>query len=378
MKKRLFGCAALALLSASTSIYAQPKVFATGLLNPAKIIAGPSGTLLVSEFDAQPNSGRVSIISSSGTRRTLLDGLPSGTSTQGPDGTTGLYLDGNTLYVVAGEGDQLQAGTTQGTVVPKATGPSSPILAAILQFDFAVPVDTLNSGFTLKIADHNTLADGNSVILSNDSGDKATASVLAHFRYRTDPVTIYRNSHPYGLAKFTGDANHLYLADAGLNALMQIDLPSGRARKITAFPNQPNKGTAGGPTAEAVPTTIRPYGNQLLVTLFTGFPFATGNSKIMAVDPATGQANVFLDNLTAAIDVAYRTRFFGGVELYVLEYSANNLTAAPGRLRLFNGSNSTDVATNLAAPSAMTLDSTGTKLFITLKGGSILQVDLAQ
>ena len=158
-------------------------------------------------------------------RRTLLDGLPSGTSTQGPDGPTGLYLDGNTLYVVAGEGDQLQAGPTQGTVIPKATGPSSPILASVLQFDFPVTLDTLSSGFTLKTADHNTLADGNSVILTNDAGDKATASVLSLFRYRADPVSIYRNSHPYGLAKFPGDANHLYLADAGLNSLVQIDLP---------------------------------------------------------------------------------------------------------------------------------------------------------
>jgi hypothetical protein len=378
MTKRLFGCAALVLLAASIPVHAQPKVFATGLLNPAKVILGPSGTLLVSEFDATPNSGRVSIVSPAGTRRTLVDGLPSGTSTQGPDGTTGLYLDGNTLFVVAGEGDQLQAGATQGTVIPKATGPSSPILAAVLQFDFPVPVDTLNSGFTLKVADHNTLADGNSVTLLNDSGDKATASVLTHFRYRPDPVTVYRNSHPYGVAKFPGDANHLYLVDAGLNSLMQIDLPSGRARKITAFPNQPNNGPTGPRTSEAVPTSVRPYGNQFLVTLFTGFPFFTGNSKIMMVDPVTGQSSVFLDNLTAAIDVAYRTRFFGGVDLYVLEFSANNLMAAPGRLRLFNGGTSTVVADNLAAPSALALDDAAGKLYITTKGGSLLQLDLAR
>src|SRR4051812_38382709 len=90
---------------------AQQRVFATGLLNPAKVILGPSGTLLVSEFDNKPNSGRISIVSSSGTRRTLIDGLPSGVGDEGPDGPTGLFLEDNTLYVAIGEGDQLQAGT---------------------------------------------------------------------------------------------------------------------------------------------------------------------------------------------------------------------------------------------------------------------------
>jgi hypothetical protein len=153
------------------------------------------------------------------------------------------------------------------------------------------------------------------------------------------------------LTKFPGDANHLYLSDAGLNAIVQVDLPSGRSRKFTTFPNQPNKGPIGPPVSESVPTSIRVYGGQFLVTLLTGFPFATGNSKIMAVDPVTGAASVFLDNLTSTIDVAARARFFGGVNFYVLEFSSDILTSKPGRLRVLGSGGQSVAADNLPGPS---------------------------
>jgi hypothetical protein len=377
MTKRSITYAALATLTAVTiPLNAQPRVFTTGLLNPAKIIQGPSGSLLVSEFDNKPNSGRISIVSSTGTRRTLIDGLPSGVGANGPDGPTGLALDGNTLYVAIGEGDQLENGTAQGTAIPNTKGPASPILATILQLNLAGPVDKITTGFTLKAADHAVLADGNSVSLDNGAGDKATLSMLSEFRYRPDPVAIYRNSHPYALAKVPGDANHLYLADAGLNALVQVDLPSGRSRKFTAFPNQPNRGPIGPPVSEAVPNSIQLLAGRLMVTLLTGFPFATGNSKVMLVDPTSGSAEVLLENLTNTIDIAWRSRFFGGVDFYVLEFSTDLLNNAPGRLKLINAGDSSVVADKLPGPSSMVLDNSASTLYILTKSGSILQLDL--
>jgi hypothetical protein len=289
-----------------------------------------------------------------------------------------MVLDGNTLYIAIGEGDQLQNGTTQGTAFPNAKGPASPILATILQFNFSGPVDKITTAFTLKATDHTVLADGNSVSLDNGAGDKATVSMLSEFRYRPDPVAVYRNSHPYALAKIPGDATHLYLADAGLNALVQVDLPSGRSRKLTSFPNQPNRGPIGPPVSEAVPDSIQLSGDRLLVTLLTGFPFATGNSKVMVVDPVSGGAQVLLENLTSAIDIAFRTRFFGGVDYYVLEFSANILTEAPGRLRLINAGTASVVADNLPGPSSMVLDNATGTLYIATKAGSILQLDVTK
>jgi hypothetical protein len=372
----LYAAAAL-LAAAAVPLQAQPKVFATGLVHPAKMVLGPSGSLIVTEFDDKPNSGRISIVNSTGTRRTLIDGLPSGVSTEGPDGPTGLYLDGNTLYVAIGEGDQLSAGPTQGTNVPNPKGPASPVLASILQIDFASGVDKITAGFTLKAADHNTLADGNPATLDNGAGDKATISLLAHFRYRPDPQTIYRNSHPYALAKNPGDDSHLYLADAGLNGLVQVDLPSGRARRLTSFAGIANPTPSGPPFSDAVPDSIRPFAGKLLVTLLTGFPFVAGNSRVMVVDAATGKADVMLGQLTSAIDIAWRSRFFGGLDFYVLEFSGNFLANAPGRLKLVNAAGTTVVADNLPAPSTMVLDPAANKLYIaTIGAGNILQLDL--
>src|SRR6185369_3951128 len=111
---------------------------------------------------------------------------------------------------------------------------------------------------------------GQPVSLDNGAGDKATLSMLSVFRLRPDPVTIYRNSHPYALAKTPEDPNHLYLSDAGLNAIVQVDLPSGRWRTLTSFPNQPNRVAGSGPpTVEAVPDSIEPFAGKLLVTLLT-------------------------------------------------------------------------------------------------------------
>src|SRR6476646_3102105 len=171
-------------LSAALGSAQQATVFASGLLNPSKIILGPGGSLLSAETGSTPNSGRISVISASGTRSTLIDGLPSGL---GPpsgdaDGPNGLLLDGNTLYIAVDEGDLYANGTVPGTLVVNASGISSPIFDTLLQVNFSQGVDHVASGFTLKLADHTTLLDGNPVTLTNAAGDKTTLTLLSEFR----------------------------------------------------------------------------------------------------------------------------------------------------------------------------------------------------
>src|SRR3954467_13806810 len=107
---------AVFLAVASASLHAQqPVVFSTGLVAPEKMIVGPSGSLLVSEAGQGANAGRVSIVTSAGVRRSLVEALPGGLAiTGGTDGPSGLVLDDNVLYLAIGEGDQLVAGATQG------------------------------------------------------------------------------------------------------------------------------------------------------------------------------------------------------------------------------------------------------------------------
>jgi hypothetical protein len=66
------------------------------------------------------------------------------------------------------------------------------------------------------------------------------------------------------------------------------------------------------------------------------------------------------------------------VEFYVLEFSSNILTSAPGRLRLFNGGAPSVVADNLPGPSSMALDAAAGRIYIATKDGNILAVDLAK
>ena len=194
--KSLRRAAAVFLALSAASLHAQtPSVFTTGLVNPAKIIPGPGGTLLVSEAGRASNTGRVSIVTSAGARRSLLEALPSGAATEGnEDGPTGIYLDGDTLYIAIGEGDQLVAGATQGANQPNPKGPASPILTTILKVVPSQPVNLITAPFTLRATDHTPLADGLTVTLEIGANATAAVSVLAEFRYRPDPALVYRNS----------------------------------------------------------------------------------------------------------------------------------------------------------------------------------------
>jgi hypothetical protein len=370
-----------ALLALGAALHAQqPTVLTTGLNHPSKMIAGPAGSLIVSESGDKANAGRLSIVSANGTRQTLIDTLPAGPSTTpgDADGPTGVVIDGDTLYLAIGEGDQLAAGAQQGTQVPNPKGPSSPILASVLKISFSPGIDRITAPFAFRAADHNTLADGGTVTLDNGAGGTATITVLSDFRYRPDPVAIYRNSHPYALTKSPTDSKTLYMADAGLNSIVQISTDTGRWKTITKFPPQPNKGTTPPPVEDAVPDSVRYYNGQLLVTLLTGFPFTPGNSKVMNVDPATGAAQPLFENLSAAIDVVPRVRFLRTTEFLVLEYSSNFTQGGPGRVRRITPSSSDVIVDNLKAPSSLVYDpATGTLFVASRADGTILKVQLA-
>lgn len=132
----------------------QASMLASGLKNPSKVILA-GGSLLVTEVDSGPNTGRVSVVNLSGRVQALIEGLPSGGAA--PDGTldgpNGLALSGRVLYVANGEGDSHVAGPTPGTIVPNPAGKSSPIFSSILKVTFSADPGTILSAFTLSRAD---------------------------------------------------------------------------------------------------------------------------------------------------------------------------------------------------------------------------------
>jgi len=369
------------LLTPAITSAATPAVFASGLKSPSRIISASGGTFLVTETGTTNNSSRITRLSSSGAVLPLIDGLPSGLSAPNndADGANGLALQGNTLFVAIGEGDSLANGTAQGTFVGNPKGVASPILDCVLQVNFSTSVDKLTAGFSLKSADHFTLIDGNPVVLTNSAGDTATLTLLTVFRTQPDSVSLTRNSHPYSLALGSGSrlgsSNLLYLADAGLNELVQIDMQTGKYKVLTHFDKVPTGGVP--PVAEAVPDSVHVYGDYLLVSLLTGFPFTPGDSRVMLIDPTTGTSSVFIGLLSSAIDVLPRTKANGSTEFLVLEYSANMLAGAPGRVKSYDTPIGQVVVDNLTTPSSMVLN--GSTLYITDRSeGTVLSVDLGQ
>src|SRR6185436_10163146 len=140
-------------------LMAQPpcldvETFATGLVAPSKIIQTPLGNFLVAEGGPEvPNHGRISIVDQQGHRRTLLQGLPSARTFVGDfNGTTGLDLQGRTLFVLNGQGDVTLPGPVQGTERSNAT-PSSPIFSSVLAVHFSAAMEETTTGIELTLAD---------------------------------------------------------------------------------------------------------------------------------------------------------------------------------------------------------------------------------
>ena len=147
--------AALTCALACVNILAQATStqFASGLKAPTKAVLTGRGNLLVAEAGDGPNTGRLSLIDrQTGTRRTILDGLPSGLNTaQGgsdPSGPSGLALAGGTLYITIGLGGAVLAGPAPGTEQANPS-PSSPLLSSVLSIRASPNVETGTVSFTL-------------------------------------------------------------------------------------------------------------------------------------------------------------------------------------------------------------------------------------
>lgn len=333
-----------------------------GLQLPSKIIQGGKGNLIVAESGTfAPNSGRVSIVDAQGNRRTLVDGLPSGLNELGePSGTSGVYLQGRTLYIVNGQGDATLAGPIPGTEVPNPA-PSSPILSSILALHFSAEVENTTNGFTLSLADHQTLKDGDQVNFDNGQGDEIALELVADIPNYVPaflpffPANV-RHSNPYGIARV---GENLFVSDGGMNVVFAVNIDSGSISTLTAFPPIPNPlfPGFGGPFIEAVPDSISESDGQLLVTLLRGFPFLPGNASVMKVNPSTGAATALITGLTSAIDVL-AVKEKGNTRYLTLEISTNLLAGDPGRLQSFAtaAGPGTVVSNCLISPSSMVSD----------------------
>ena len=370
--------AAVTLLLACSQVGAQvvcPVTEVTaGLLRPLGITQSNQDNLLVSETGtATPDTGRVSIVGLDGTRRTLLDGLPSGISDVGdPSGPSGLFLRGRTLYVAIGVGDTILPGPAPGTAVTNPN-PTSPIFSSVLAIHFSANVEKRTDGLTLTPADEQALASGEKVSLGGGR-DKITVELIANFP-NTSPGAIpgtVNGSNPFDLVA-VGDT--LYVTDGGMNLVWQVDIPTGTFTVLATFPPIPNPlfnptpppPSVGGPVSQAVPTGIAYADGRLLVTLLRGVPFAPGTSVVEQIDLQTGAHAPLIAGLKTAIDVLPITEG-GDTDYLVLQHaSVGPFFGSPGVLLRFETpeSSPTVLANCLSRPTSMALDDKTATLYVT-------------
>jgi hypothetical protein len=357
------------LIQAQTS-----SVLVTGMKRPVKIIyAQKQGFFLVSENgDAQtPNSGRISIITNEGGRFTLIDGLPSGITPPNLDnsGPSALVIQGDRLYIAIGNGNATLNGPAQGSEIPNPN-PNSPIFSCVLEFRFPpIGFRLGRTEYQLAPGDHARLANGETILLGDLGAPKAQLRLVADFPNftpapRPDVPNNVRPSNPFGLALH---ANTLYVVDAGQNNIRTIDLSAGTVGTLITYPARMNPTPVGAPFIDPVPDSLRLFGNKLLVTFLTGFPFPAGTANVRQYDLDSGVESQLSGGLSTAIDVLpFEASGFCSA-FYTLEHSTNLLMGAPGRLQRFDTPNGqpTLVSNTLVTPTSMARHPAGGDLLVT-------------
>jgi hypothetical protein len=193
--------------------------------------------------------------------------------------------------------------------------------------------------------------------------------VSAH-EQQTNPDQGPVESNPNGLLKGAG---RRVIVDAAANTLLQVD-EAGLISTLAVFPSRPQ-----GRSTDAVPTSVaRGPDGAYYVGELTGAPFTPGLARVWRV-VAGHDPEVLCDGFSFLIDLA----FDRDGNLYVLEASGPSgpFTGTPGRLlRVAGDCGTTEVATELAAPTSLAIGPDG-DAYVSVNGtseriGAVVRVDL--
>jgi len=344
--------------------------FVTGLKNPVKIIYSPRyGVFFVAEAGTPmtTNTGRISIVGNDGSVSTLLDGLPSGPAAPNNDasGPSAMWLDGNTLYIAVGSGNSVLNGPAPGSEIPNPNV-ALPIFSSVLEMKLPAKGRLGTVSYQIQPADHTQLATGETLNLGIGAF-RASLKLTVNFPdYTPNPrpgiPNNVRPSNPFGLV---GAGNKLYVTDAAQNQIRTVSLVNGQTGILFTYPPRPNP-LPGPPFIDAVPDSLRVFGNKLLITFLTGFPFPAGLSDVRQIDLDSGAESQFIGGLTTAIDVLPTANGFCH-SFYTLELSTNLAGGAPGRLRRYDSPTGMPTLINntLISPTSMALHTPSGDLLVT-------------
>jgi hypothetical protein len=184
-------------------------------------------------------------------------------------------------------------------------------------------------------------------------------------------VTWTVESNPNGLLEGEGGD---VVADAGSNTLLDVR-DDGTISTLAVFPSR-----AQGRSTDAVPTSVAEGPDDAYyVGELTGAPFAPGEARIWRVVPGH-DPEVLCMGFSFVIDLD----FDHAGNLYVLEHAsgpAGPFAGTPGRLlRVGSDCATTEVATNLPAPTSVAIGPDG-DAYVSINGtsagtGAVVRIDL--
>ena len=188
-----------------------------------------------------------------------------------------------------------------------------------------------------------------------------------------NPDGFVLESHPYGLT--TGPDGFLYVAEAGANTLVRVDVVNRTAEVVAVFEGipgpLPNPFRGGALQSDPVPTGVT-FGvdGRIYVSFLPGFPFLPGSAKVVVVDPGSGQVEDYATDLTMLTDL----RSGPDGELYAVRFGIftdeGPIPNSGAVIRVGEGETSQDVITGLPFPTSVDFDVNG-NAYVVINGASV-------
>ena len=323
MKIRTIAAAAALLVLAPAGVgYAAPPepgpiTLAEGLVGPLHLSVGPGKAVTVSEEFAS----RLTKVAGGATTPVY--------SSQDSDVAGGAY-QGSTLYFLESQG----------------AGPEDPrpLVGSLKAIDGKGQVTTVTDQLGAYEESANPDQNIHYGLSVSDAGNPANSDCLAqleaaHFPPSYTGAQSEPDSHPYALAVV---GNTAYVADAGMNAVLTVNLKSGVIGTLAVLPARPAEITAafaeannipacGGLTYgfEGVPTDVEmgPDG-WLYVSSLPGGPedeSLGARGAVFRINPATGQTQVHVEGILSPTGIALD----GSGNLYIASLFGEGVLTVP-------------------------------------------------
>lgn len=248
--------------------------FVTGLRMPIGFAIDEKNQLWVTEAGTGNNDGSLVLITSAGVKTTVATGFPSVVANGSIEGMSKPLVKDGILYLLHGVSGKLYTGN----------------ISSFKSGDATLPL---------------------SYFQSEDIGTYVRSLNL------TNPV----NSNLFDLT--IGPDGHLFMVDAGANAIFKRDKTT---KVVTQFAHFPNVATG----IESVPTGIVYDGSNFFVSNLSGFPFAAGNARVYKVTTA-GAVSEYKTGFTNLTNVTL-TKNNKPLVLQLAEFGATGFQGGSGKI----------------------------------------------